>query len=128
MGLTENYLAQAQATEPWPDEQVTSIAAQKQSRRSALPQKTNQTTFYSQPLQRIVQNAAQIGSGRSNRPRHYSDGSAEWPGDWYVHSADMPLLETLRNGGWQPRTTLLSPFDNLICDRDRTLMWDFTSH
>ena len=25
-----------------------------------------------------------------------------------------------------PRTTLLSPFDNLICDRDRTeRLWDF---
>ena len=28
---------------------------------------------------------------------------------------------------WVPRTTLLSPFDNLICDRDRTQrLWDFT--
>jgi uncharacterized protein len=27
---------------------------------------------------------------------------------------------------WQPRTTLLSPFDNLICDRDRTeRLWSF---
>ena len=29
-------------------------------------------------------------------------------------------------GAWQPRTTLLSPFDNLICDRARTeLLWNF---
>jgi len=27
---------------------------------------------------------------------------------------------------WVPRTTLLSPFDNLICDRDRTeRLWSF---
>jgi uncharacterized protein YcaQ len=33
----------------------------------------------------------------------------------------MPLLERLENrDGWSPRTTLLSPFDNLICDRART--------
>ena len=27
---------------------------------------------------------------------------------------------------WVPHTTLLSPFDNLICDRDRTeRLWSF---
>lgn len=49
-----------------------------------------------------------------------------WSGDWLLHAADLRLLEQLGDDGWQPRTTLLSPFDNLICDRDRTeLMWDF---
>ncbi len=43
----------------------------------------------------------------------------EWPGPWYVHVDDLPLLERLLSGQWEPRTTLLSPFDNLICDRDR---------
>jgi uncharacterized protein len=41
------------------------------------------------------------------------------PGPWYVHSADLPLVDTVEEA-WQPRTTLLSPFDNLICDRKRT--------
>lgn len=49
-----------------------------------------------------------------------------WSGDWYIHHDTLPLVEQLQNGGWQPRTTLLSPFDNLIRDRDRTLdMWNF---
>jgi uncharacterized protein YcaQ len=43
-----------------------------------------------------------------------------WPGPWYVHSDDLPLLDRLEAGGFAPRTTLLSPFDNLICDRART--------
>jgi uncharacterized protein YcaQ len=43
-----------------------------------------------------------------------------WKGPWYIHRDDLPLLEQLDNGDWQPRTTLLSPFDNLICDRART--------
>ena len=51
---------------------------------------------------------------------------AVWPGEWYIHAEDVPLLEQLKAGAWQPRTVLLSPFDNLIIDRDRTeLMWDF---
>ena len=55
------------------------------------------------------------------------EGEVTWPGEWYIHADDVPLLEQLIAGhAWQPRTTLLSPFDNLICDRERTeLMWDF---
>lgn len=50
----------------------------------------------------------------------------KWAGPWYVHIEDMPLLEKLQNKDWEGRTTLLSPFDNLICDRARTeLLWDF---
>jgi uncharacterized protein len=44
----------------------------------------------------------------------------EWPGPWFVHSDDLALLDGLGAGDWEPRTTLLSPFDNLIIDRDRT--------
>ena len=48
-----------------------------------------------------------------------------WPGEWYVHKDDVSLLEQA-NESWSPRSVLLSPFDNLICDRARTIaMWDF---
>jgi uncharacterized protein YcaQ len=47
-------------------------------------------------------------------------------GDWYVHADDLELLDRIESRGFEPRTTLLSPFDNLICDRDRTLaLWGF---
>jgi len=47
-------------------------------------------------------------------------------GDWYVHAQDIGLLEHIEAGEFEPRTTLLSPFDNLICDRNRTLaLWGF---
>jgi hypothetical protein len=42
------------------------------------------------------------------------------PGPWYVHVDDLHLLDSLEDGDWEPRTTLLSPFDNLISDRQRT--------
>jgi uncharacterized protein YcaQ len=58
-------------------------------------------------------------SGRVERLR-VAAGGAEWPGPWYVHADDLPLLERLEAGDWRPRTTLLSPFDNLIIDRERT--------
>jgi uncharacterized protein len=41
-------------------------------------------------------------------------------GEWYAHPA------ALADRGWEQRVTLLSPFDPLIRDRERTLaLWDF---
>jgi len=62
---------------------------------------------------------------RVERVQIVADGNV-WKGDWYIHTDDLPLLEKLSTGDWAPRTTLLSPFDNLICDRKRTqLFFDF---
>ncbi|HTP09526.1 MAG TPA: crosslink repair DNA glycosylase YcaQ family protein [Anaerolineae bacterium] len=51
-------------------------------------------------------------------------------GDWYLHAADVPLLDRVEKNEFAfERTTLLSPFDNLICDRARTRQlfnFDFT--
>lgn len=50
----------------------------------------------------------------------------ELPGPWYLHVDLLPELARLRRDEWRPQTVLLSPFDNLIADRDRTeLLFDF---
>jgi uncharacterized protein YcaQ len=52
------------------------------------------------------------------RPVRVEGGSEQW----WVHRDTLGLLDEQ----WRPRITLLSPFDNLICDRDRTeRLWDF---
>lgn len=58
-------------------------------------------------------------SGQVEQVRLAADG-AERPGPWFVHADDLPLLDRLESGDWRPRTTLLSPFDNLIINRERT--------
>lgn len=70
----------------------------------------------------------ELEAGRQiERIQIVQDSGKAWPGNWYIHVEDLPLLEKLEAGDWQPRTTLLSPFDNLICDRNRTeLMFDFS--
>jgi uncharacterized protein YcaQ len=65
-------------------------------------------------------------AGRVLRAEVGDTGSTE---QWYVHADSLPLLEhclpLLEHG--EPRTTLLSPFDNLICNRERTeRLWGFT--
>lgn len=53
-------------------------------------------------------------------PVAIGEGDQALPGRWYVHADDLSALDRLGAGEWRPRTTLLSPFDNLICDRART--------
>ena len=43
-----------------------------------------------------------------------------WSGPWFVLANDQPLLDLSAAGDLETRTTLLSPFDNLIIDRQRT--------
>jgi uncharacterized protein YcaQ len=67
-----------------------------------------------------------LAKGMVEEVRVVDDGT-EGPGTWYVHAEDLPLLEAIQAGRWEPRTTLLSPFDNLIIDRARTeLLFGFS--
>jgi uncharacterized protein YcaQ len=47
------------------------------------------------------------------------DTETKWMGTWYIHDEDVKHLQNLDT--LTPKTTLLSPFDNLIIDRQRTL-------
>jgi len=65
-------------------------------------------------------------TGRIERVVVGHDG-APMPGTWYVHGDDVPLLERIERGRWEPRATMLSPFDNLIADRARAeLLFDLS--
>lgn len=55
-----------------------------------------------------------------------ADGATRLPGRWYVHEADAERVEALADDSWEGSCRLLSPFDNLLCDRARTeLVWGF---
>ena len=46
--------------------------------------------------------------------------------DRYAHVEALAEIDAIEAGDWEPRTTLLSPFDNLVADRRRTEeLWDF---
>ncbi len=59
------------------------------------------------------------GEGQIERVQIADDGARRF-GVWYVHADDLPLLERLMRAEFEPRTALLSPFDNLIINRTRT--------
>jgi uncharacterized protein len=59
-------------------------------------------------------------SGRIERVE-VADGGDRLPGAWFVHADHLRVLERIEAGEWSPRATMLSPFDNLIRDRARSL-------
>ena len=60
------------------------------------------------------------------QPVQIQDNGQTWPGDWFIHLDSLPDLARIRDQSWPSRLLLLSPFDNLIADRDRTeTLFDF---
>lgn len=126
-GLLDEFLPPDTPRERWDAQQVTSFAAQKAIRAlgAATPGqiKKHFTRNIYPELTAVLDKLTaagvleQVEVVREGRPLK---------GPWYLHTADIPLLEQIQAGDWHGRTTFLSPFDNLICDRERTeLLWDF---
>ena len=118
--LGERVLPDWTPRECWTERQVVRYAAQKSLRALGVARPAHIAAHYTRGhypgLERVL---AGLERERLIVPVEIRDGQTAWPGPWYVHADDLPLLDRLSSGEWAPRTTLLSPFDNLICDRAR---------
>lgn len=122
-GLSENFLPEWVVTEPaWTDEQVTRYAAQVAIRAlgAATPRQIN--FHYTRSRYPDLKNVLSALVEEGILQQITVDEAL-----YYIHAEDLPLLGAIQRGEWQAtRTTLLSPFDNLICDRQRTQqLFDF---
>jgi uncharacterized protein YcaQ len=119
--LAERWLPAWAPTRRPPEREVVRLAAQRSLRAlgvaTARDIERHFTAFRYPGLPSVL--ASLERSGRIVRVRLAAD-SAERNGASYVHADDLPLLERLEAGDWRPRTTLLSPFDNLLINRERT--------
>jgi uncharacterized protein len=119
--LAERVLPAWAPTRRPPEREVVRLAAQRSLRALGVATARDidrHFTAYRYPgLEGVL--AALERAGRVERVRVAADGG-ELTGPWYVHADDLPLLERLEAGDWQPRTALLSPFDNLLINRERT--------
>lgn len=119
--LSERVLPDWTPREELSDHECTRIAAQKSLRMlgvATLKQIKNNYTRYRYPhLPQVLTELEK--EGVIQRVAVGDDGNI-LPGTWYIHRDDLPILEGIEAGDWQPRTTLLSPFDNLIAFRERT--------
>ncbi len=106
----------------WNDEQLTRFAAQKAVRALGLATERQIKQHYTRGrypgLTAVLKN---LLHEKTLLPATVIDkDKTPLPGPWYLHREDAALLTRIQAGDWHGRTTLLSPFDNLICDRERT--------
>lgn len=111
----------------WLEEDVVREAAQKALKALGVGTATHiKKHFLRHRYPNLAERLRELESAGHIQQVHIRDGKTEWPDTWYIHRDNLPLLDETDDARWQPRITLLSPFDNLICDRQRTeLIWDF---
>lgn len=119
--LTEHHLPDWTPRELLSDREVFFRVAQKSLRALGVARATHIKQHYIRRCCKDIDDVlAELEAEGSIFCVDIREGKRVWRGPWFVHAADLPLLDRLAAGEWEPRTTLLSPFDNLICDRKRT--------
>ncbi|CAN5484779.1 crosslink repair DNA glycosylase YcaQ family protein [soil metagenome] len=123
--LAERVLPDWTPREELSREALLEIRAERFIRRLGLATRAEIATRL--PLARPAEGRAVVDRLESNgRLRRVEvgddDGKADalGPGPIFVHVDDLDALGEVEHRAWQPHTTLLSPFDRLIYDRDRT--------
>ena len=127
--LAERCLPEWTPREKWSEREMVRAAAQKSLRALGVATARQISQHYVRGRYPNLQNELDEleAEERIERVQIVEEG-APWRGEWYIHTDDLPRLDRLAQE-WEPRTTLLSPFDNLICDRARTRLlfgFDYT--
>lgn len=127
-GLLEHFMPDKLNEPPLSQVEVVRIAAQKSLKALGVATEKQIKNHYlrgSYPdLSHILQEL--VEEGRVQRVE-ISENGMLWSDDWYLHTDTLPELEEIGRNWEGKHTTLLSPFDNLIADRERT-EWLFDFH
>lgn len=118
-GRTEDFLPSGVDRTALPAEEFERSAAERAIRAlgTASPKEINHYFVRGRYLDLPAALAGLEAESRIRRVRVDGLGPRD---ERYIHEADLPLLDTLTGDGWQPRLSLLPPFDNLVCGTDRT--------
>ncbi|MEO8396136.1 MAG: crosslink repair DNA glycosylase YcaQ family protein [Chloroflexota bacterium] len=121
--LSERCLPDWTPRDQWDEPTVVAYAAQKSIRALGVATLQQIKAHYTRSR---YPNLPKVLADLEDQGRIQQIRVEDLPGVWHIHTDDLPLLDRIEAGEFQPRTTLLSPFDNLICDRARTeALWDF---
>ncbi len=128
-GLAEQFLPAWTPHEELTPEQITERAAEKALRALGVATEIQIKRHFTRGrythLSHVLKNMEKAGTIQRVGVQQ-TDSTSQWKTPAYIHVDDLALLERTEAGDFSPRTTLLSPFDNLICDRERTeQLWDF---
>lgn len=126
-GLAQDFWPEWVPQESWTPLEVTTFSAQKAIRALGVATESQIKKHYTRSMYPKLKQALKALTKEGTLEKvQVTKNDEVLKGDWYLHREDVALLDEIERGNWNGRTTLLSPFDNLICDRDRTeLLWDF---
>ena len=125
-GLSENFLPSWVSKKELSAEEVEYISAQRSVRALGIANSSEISWhFFRNRYPNLKATIKQLVADEKIIPVDIKDGPVG-KGERYIHSDDVERLEEIKSGEWQPRVSLLSPFDNLFCDRARTkLLFNF---
>jgi uncharacterized protein YcaQ len=119
--LAERCLPADLPTEELPEREIVRRATQRSLRALGVARPVHVRRYFTRDTYPgLGEVLAELAGTGQIVPVTVDGGGTPLRGDWFVHADDLPLLDRLEAGDWRPRTTLLSPFDNLICNRERT--------
>jgi uncharacterized protein len=119
-GLTDEFLPGWAEKKELPDEEVEYRAAQRSLKSLGVATKSQVKFHFLRWRYPNLKSTLEKLEAESKVERVRPDGWGNPKETYYLHKDDISLLDRIESGRWSPRTTLLSPFDNLICDRQRT--------
>lgn len=127
-GLMADYLPEWVDHEPWAEEEVVRAAIQRSLHALGVARpKHIKRHFTRDRYPGLPEILRKMTADRQISHVQIASDDPVWAGEWFISPHAIALLESGRLDGddWG-RTALLSPFDNLHCDRDRTeQMWGF---
>ena len=116
-GLSEAFLPSSVERKPLPEDEVERKGAERTIRAlgTASPSEINRYFLRGRYLN--LKEALKRLQDESTIHRVHITGIS---GERYVHDRDVRLLESMNSEAWQPRMSLLAPFDNLLAVREGT--------
>ena len=124
--LSERFLPRWVKKEELSEQEVEYEAVQRSLRALGIANESELSWHFLRGRYRTLKDTIKrLQADSKIQPVDIMDGSIR-KSERYIHSQDIKLLEKLESDDWVPRVSLLSPFDNLICDRTRTkLLFNF---
>jgi uncharacterized protein YcaQ len=125
-GLSEDFLPSWVSKKKLSAEEVEYLAVQRSLRALGIANSSEISWhFLRKRYPNLKATMKQLVADERIIPIDITDGPLE-KAQRYIHSDDVERLEELQSEEWQPKVSLLSPFDNLFCDRARTkLLFNF---